>query len=303
MSRRRRKKGVTDSFDISAIRNDRSFLHYYEQLIGLAMSCFEWKNLPKSIDQRFLEMTLLSDGYAVFFKDDVMEEYLALQCMIGGRLDVYRIPVMRKAYAPNGYQKNLTIADSVIIFNNYTHTNTLPSIEQYAAKLWDIDRSIDVNARAQKTPILIRCSETQRLTMLNMYEQYDGNSPFIFADNAMNPNALSVLQTGAPYVADKLYELKTQVWNEALTFLGISNISVEKKERLITDEVNRFMGGVIASRNSRLDMRRQACEQINEMFGLDISVEFREDFKPEDEQGGGEMFEQVYDRGPLDSGA
>ena len=80
-------------------------------------------------------------------------------------------------------------------------------------------------------------------------------------------------------IADKLTELKSQVWNEALTYLGISNVNIQKKERLITDEVARTQGGTIASRYSRLESRRQAAEKINDMFGLDITVDFREDFQ------------------------
>ena len=74
-------------------------------------------------------------------------------------------------------------------------------------------------------------------------------------------------------------DLKNQIWNEALTYLGISNVSYQKKERLISDEVSRSMGGTVASRYTRLDMRQQACEKINKMFGLDIWVDYREDTK------------------------
>ena len=115
--------------------------------------------------------------------------------------------------------------------------------------------------------------------MLNLYKQYDGNEPYIFGDKAINTNAIQVFKTDAPYVADKLYQLKTQIWNEALTYLGISNINVQKKERLITDEVTRNQGGTIASRYSRLNARRDACKQINAMFGLDIWCDYREDYQ------------------------
>ena len=142
-----------------------------------------------------------------------------------------------------------------------------------------MDRIIDVNANAQKTPVLIACTEQERLTMQNLYKEFDGNAPVIFGDKNLNTKGLSVLKTDAPYVADKLYTLKTQIWNEALTYLGISNINVQKKERLITDEVTRNQGGTIASRYSRLEARREAVEKINAMFGLDIEVNYREDFQ------------------------
>ena len=267
----------------SAYMNNRTYIQYYNRLTELALSMFEWKNLPKTVDQRFLEMCLYSDGMCVFFEDEVLG-YLGLRCMIGGRLNVYQIPTDRRAYATNGYQKNLDGTNSVIIFNNYLHTNSMLDVEMFSKRLYNLDRAIDVNANAQKTPVLIQCDESQRLTMLNLYKKYDGNEPFIFGSKGLDANGLKVLQTGAPYVADKLYELKTQIWNEALTYLGISNINVVKKERMITDEVTRNQGGTVASRYSRLESRRQACKQINEMFGLDIWVDYREDFQDIEEQ-------------------
>ena len=267
----------------SAYMNNRTYLQYYNRLTELAISMFEWQNLPKTVDQRFLEMCLFGDGMCVFFQDEVLG-YLSLQCMIGGKLNVYRIPMERKAFATNGYQRELNETNSVIIFNNYLHTNSLLDVEMFSKRLYNLDRAIDVNANAQKTPVLIQCDESQRLVMKNLYKQYEGNEPFIFGSKGLDTSGLKVLQTGAPYVADKLYELKTQIWNEALTYLGISNINVVKKERMITDEVTRNQGGTVASRYSRLESRRQACKQINEMFNLNIWVDYREDFQDIQEQ-------------------
>lgn len=262
----------------SASLNNATFRQYYNRLTELSISMFEWKNLPDTVDPRYLELTLFTDGQAVFFKDEEIG-FLALQNAKGGKFNVYRIPVNRRAYAVNGYQKDLTDKDSVIIFNNYLHSNSRLDVEMFSRRLWNLDRAIDVNANAQKTPVLIQCDETQRLTMLNLYKKYDGNEPFIFGDKNLNPNAIKTLKTDAPYVADKLYQLKTQIWNEALTYLGISNINITKKERLITDEVTRNQGGTIASRYSRLEARRDACREINKMFGLDIWCDYREDYQ------------------------
>lgn len=267
----------------SAALNNITFRHYYNRLTELAISMFEWKNLPDSVDPRFLELTLFTDGMSVFFEDDVLG-FLCLQVAVNGGFNVYRIPKNRRAYAVNGYQAKLDENNSVIIYNNYLHTNSRLDVEMYSRRLWDLDRAIDVNAKAQKTPVVIQCDETQRLTMLNLYKKYDGNEPFIFGDSALNTNGVKVLKTDAPYVADKLYTLKTQIWNEALTHLGISNINITKKERLITDEVTRNQGSTIASRYSRLEARREACKAINKMFGLDIWCDYREDYQSLTEQ-------------------
>ena len=290
------RKPKDTMFCESALINNRTYLQYYNRLTELAISMFEWKNLPETVDPRYLEMCLFSDGMCVFFNDEVLG-FLALQVAIGGQLNVYRIPIERRAYASNGYQMNLTEENSVIIFNNYLHTNSMLDVEMFSKRLYNLDRAIDVNANAQKTPILIQCDESQRMTMKNLYKQYEGNEPFIFGSKALDVNGLKVLQTGAPYVADKLYELKVQYWNEALTYLGISNINTTKKERMITDEVTRNQGGVVASRYSRLESRRQACRQINNMFGLDIWCDYRDDFQDIQERINENEEEEVENRG------
>lgn len=274
-----KKRGITSVFEDSLLMNNRTYMQYLNRLTELAISMFEWKNLPETVDARYLELHLFETGCMVYFNDEVIGN-LCLDCIPNGRLDVYGNPILRRAYsAYNNYQKLLKESNSVIIWNNYLHTNSVLDIKMFARRLYVLDRIIDVNANAQKTPVLVQGTEKQRLTLINLYKEFEGNSPFIFGDKNLDLNALKVLQTEAPYVADKIYQLKTQIWNEVLTYLGISNINIQKKERLITDEVTRNQGGTIASRYSRLESRRQAVKKINAMFGTNIEVHYREDFQ------------------------
>ena len=273
--------GIGDrSFWESANDNEWSAIYYLNRLTELAMAMFEWKNLPKTIDWRFLEYILYYNGQILFFKEDGLDEYVVTKCALSGKMNFYRVPEDRRAYADNGYQTNLNEKNSVVIYNNMLRLPTYPAMMFYARKLWEIDRVIDINIKAQKTPVLILANEDERLTMKNVYMQYDGNQPVIYGSKSMGLNDnIQVLKTDAPYLADKLMEQKNQIWNEAMTYLGISNVSYQKKERLISDEITRSMGDTIASRLSRLGMRKEACQQINDMFGLNLDVEFREDFQ------------------------
>lgn len=274
----RKRRGI-GQFEESALLNNITYMQYFNRLTELAISIFEWQNLPPTVDPRYIELHLFQNGSMVYFNDDVIGN-LCLDCLPNGNFDVYGNPVLRRAYSSyNNYQRNLSEDDSVIIWNNYLRTNSITDIKTFSKRLYLLDSIIDINANAQKTPVLVQGTEKQRLTLLNLYKEFDGNSPFIFGDKNLDLNALKCLNTGAPYVADKIYQLKTQIWNEALTYLGISNINIQKKERLITDEVTRTQGGTIASRYSRLQARRDAVEKINAMFGTNISVDYREDFQ------------------------
>lgn len=281
---RNRKRGH-DFFGESAKLNNLTYTQYVNRLTELSISMFKWDGLPDTVDERYLELHLFLNGSMVYFKDDVIGD-LCLDCMPHGQLDVYGNPILRRAYSGyNNYNKLLKYTDSVIIWNNLMRTNSVLDVQMFARRLYNLDRIIDVNTNAQKTPVLVQGTEKQRLTLLNVYKEYDGNSPVIFGDTNIDLNSLKVLQTGAPYVSDKLYELKTQIWNEALTYLGISNVSFQKKERLISDEVMRSQGGTVASRYSRLTTRQKAAKEINKMFGTSISVDYREDFQVPDVDG------------------
>ena len=269
----------------SANANAIAEQYYLSRLSELAMSMFKWKNLPDTIDSRFLEYTLFYEGAVVFFKDESLKDsqlaegggYLALQVALGGDLNVYRIPNMRRAYAVNGYQNMLDQYNSVIIWNNMIRLPEYGRMMFYANKLYQIDRAIDVNVKGQRFPIAILCDETQRLTMKNVYMQYDGNEPFIFGDKNLDLSGIQVINTGSPYVADKLQQLKNNIWSEAMMCLGIPNSPSEKKERLVANEAKVSQGGTLASRSSRLEMRKMACDEINKMLGLEIDVEYNQD--------------------------
>lgn len=261
---------------VSYLQNVRTYNYYFNRLTNIALSIFEWKNLPDTVDPRWLELSIFRNGMCLFFEDPVMG-YLALPCTIGGVLDVYNIPTMRRAYAANGYQAMKDNTNSVIIYHNYLHDVPVWDLEMFATRLSEYQRTIDVNVNAQKTPVAILVDDNEVTTWKNTYLKWAGNVPFIIGSKALNPNALTVLKTDAPFVGDAIQEMLVQVWNDAMSYLGVSNVNVTKKERLITDEVQRNMGGVLASRYSPLTMRRTAANQINEMFGLDIEVDYRED--------------------------
>lgn len=270
---KKRKKTV---FEESLLINQHTYYHYLEALQSIAMSRFEWKNLPDSVDERYIELKLFENGSVLYFNDDVIGN-LCLSMIRGSGYTVYGDPVQRTGYSGyNRYRKLCGVNDSVIIWNNVLRTNSVLMCELYARKLWSLDRTIDVNCNAQKTPILLQGPESQKLSLQNLYKEYDGNAPVICAYDKLNTEGFKSITTAAPFVSDKIYEIKTRYWNEILTFLGIANVSVIKKERVNTDEVNRSLGGTYGCRMSPLKCRKRAAEKINKMFGTEIEVEFSE---------------------------
>lgn len=267
-------KRVRDTFfNASLGENKISWNNYTYRLYEMAMSRGFWSRMPDTIDVRYLEQVLITRGAAVFFYDDVLG-YLCLPVTLDGTLDVYGNPRDFVAISDMGYTRHLNINNGVIIYNNYLRIPNILDIKYYADRLYQYDRIIDVNINAQKTPILIKADQNEVLTMKNVYQKYDGNQPVIFGKKTLSDDSMTVLKTDAPWVADKIYDLKSKIWNEALTQLGIPNSDTTKRERMIKDEVLTAQGAVIATRNSPEKMRQIACDKINKMFGLDIWYQF-----------------------------
>ena len=254
--------------------NVLTYNDYFYRLKLLACSMFEWTGFPESVSIRFLEDTLFHFGKAVFIKDESLG-FMGLKVTSGGELNVYGDPVRYQAYGI-GYSKMYNVDKCVLIRNNYLNKPTHTTIQLYATRLYKVERTIDVNIEGQKFPRLIRCIKEQELTLKNIYNQYEGNRPVIYVDKNFDASALSVLDTSSPYVADKLMLYKHDLWNECMSFLGISNANTDKRERLITDEVDSNNQLIQLAAETMLVTRKEAVEQINKMFGLNVSVRQKE---------------------------
>lgn len=265
--------------ELAMIINDRTMIDYIDRLKMLAISLFSWKDLDKYAGtgaSRFLELSLYEDGRGVFIKDETLG-YMALKVNPSDKLNVYQLPTKVMAWSI-GYNKQYDFDDVVYIMNNELQKPTREFMELFAYRLYETERTIDINLNAQKTPVLIEGDTKTILTLKNVYMQYSGNTPFIFGNKQFDiSNKLNVLKTDAPYIVDKLDIHKHQIFNDALTVLGIDNANTDKKERLITNEVESNEELIKYYLNCFYKTRKYACEQIKEKFNIDIDIELNKD--------------------------
>ncbi len=291
----KRNNGFIDN----ALVNDLTYFDYLDRFKQIVLSMFEWVNLPKSMNAQFLERCLYYDGMATLLKDENYG-FINTKCAGSGAVNIYGLPTKLNCYSYDyqsmrtlytGLLKNVTDerakylenSQCILVQNNWDRIPTAQTMELFALRLYEAERTCDVNIKAQKTPVMILVDEKQRVLMENLYSQYDGNRPFIFGDkNQLHEGIISAVKTEAPFITDKVMDYKKQIWNEALTYLGINNIMEEKKERLITDEANTNNELINLNLQARLAPRQEACKQFNEKFGLagtdkEISVRVRSD--------------------------
>lgn len=290
----RKNKQNNIEFLNTAVLNNQTYIDFTERFKKVALSLFEWVNLPQSMNARYIEQCLYYEGKCAFLKDKNYG-FINTKCSYSENLNIYGEPTSlncysysyteeRKLYSGLELPNENEFTESILVRNNSDMIATAPTLELFAYRLYEIQRAIDTNVNAQKFPILILADEKQKQTMINLYQKYNGNYPFIFGDkNLLNNDTLKAINTDAPYVADKLSEYKKEIFNEALTFLGINNIMIEKKERLINEEANSNNEFINLNLQSYLVPRQKACEQFNEKYKLPenkkISVRLRSDLK------------------------
>lgn len=277
--------------DMSMIDNNTTFIDYLDRLRLLSTSIFSWKNLDKVAGfgaERFLEQSLYDEGRACFVNDPELGK-MVLKVNPSDKLNIYQLPVRVQAWSI-GYTKQFPFDDVVYIMNNNLQKPTISTIRLIAYRLYETERTIDVNLMAQKTPVLIQGDTKTILTLKQVYEQYSGNTPFIFGNKQFDvSNKLSALKTDAPYIIDKLTQHKKDLMTEALNFLGIDNFFSDKKERLITAEAEGSEALTNFYLNCFYKTRQEACDMINEKFlkdsdiKIELSVNRKEIAKLKDE--------------------
>lgn len=271
-----KKKGISNQFEDAMLLNSRTYVDYLERAKKIALSMFEWVNLPDSMNSRYLEMCLYYKGQAALLYDEDYG-YINTQAADSGYINIYGLPTKINCFSYSYNQiRDLYVADSgeeknkecILVMNTYERIPTCSTIELFALRLAEAQRTADINMNALRTPILIKTDRNQELSMRNLYAQYEGNTPVIYADrNQLDPDSIKVFKTDAPFIAKDVMEYKVQIWNEMLSFLGVSNLS-EKRERLVTNEVDSNNELVNLNLQSYLAPRKKACEEFNEKYGL-----------------------------------
>lgn len=271
-------KKITET-ELSLMINDKTYIDYLDRFRMLATSLFTWKGLDDVAGNgasRFLEQSLYDYGRACFVKDPELG-FLALRVNPSDKLNIYELPIRVMAWSI-GYEKHFNFNDIVYIMNNEIQKPTFESLQLFAYRLYETERTIDINLHAQKTPVLIEGDTKTILTLKNVYMQYSGNVPFIFGNKQFDiSNKLNVLKTDAPFVIDKLDIHKHQIFNDALTVMGIDNANTDKKERLITNEVESNNELITYYLNCWYKTRKKACDEINKKFGLNIKIELNKE--------------------------
>lgn len=257
----------------SQMSNFATYNMYLRQLLTLAENVFEFKNLPTYIDISYLNKQLLRNGSIAFFMDEVLG-LLALPYVVVNGLDVYGRPRRIEVLGQNGYRRMLNSDEFVIMYDNNGRYPLYLDICQYAERLALDTRTADINIAQQKTPRVFKTTPEKERSLRDLVNNVDGYENTIITYDNLEIDETTMTLAPAPYVTDKIDLHKQNDYAEFLRLIGISNLSFQKKERNISDEIQAMQGGTIASRFSRFEPRKRAVEEINLKFNQNIEVSY-----------------------------
>ena len=258
-----------------------AFAYWFYKLKNLAISRYEWVNLPKEIEPVFVEETLFYNPMGIFIVDDITGIPAFMNVNLSGEMDVYDFPIDRMAYASNGYLEWFGKENSVLVRDNPAMFPTCYSTRIYAERLNNLWRTIDLNVFAQRTPVVMGTTQDNRLSYKIFGEKYENYIPVIEVSDALDLDKIKAFKLDAPYVADKLQDQIRVTISQYLTDLGYNSNGIEKRERLVSKETESNNGEIEAGRNIGLMLRKRACNACNELFGWNMDVRFRSELLDE----------------------
>lgn len=262
----------------SELLNEQTYMYHYQNLYEIALNRVKWLNLPSGCDSRFLEETLLLNGQAIIFQDEFVKDlFYSTRVVANAPLNVYDNPTQFRSVGNQGWSVNVPYERGVLVWETKSRYPTIQHIGIFAQRLADTDRLADVNLQTLKRPFIITGPEEKYQEMVNMYRNIDSNEPAIVGVPTLNQIEVKVLDTKVEYLGAEMQYRKQLIMNEFMTFLGIDNSGMEKKERMTENEVKRNSSIIEMKRANYLDPRREAAEELNKRFGLNIEVVWNHD--------------------------
>lgn len=256
----------------SQLKSWNTYQMYLREMLSLAENVFAFDGVPENVDISYINRNLLQKGSVVWFKDEVMGT-IALPYTTRGQFDIYGNPTEVDARAFNGrYFRRLKKDEFVIMYDNASRYPIYADIIQMAERISLCVKTNDVNITQQRTPRIWKTSQDMKKSVEDIINNVDCLLENVTTYDSIEWDDLQAVMAPAPYVADKIDMHLDKLWAEFYRLIGVANIVEQKKERLITDEMNASQGGTIASRYSRFEPRADAIKKINEKFGEKMSV-------------------------------
>lgn len=256
------------------ISNVKTINYYRRRMLGFARNVFVYENMPEEIDISYMNKTLTNQGSIAFFYDEILDQILCLPYNNLGTYDVYGRPTKIQVNGDNGYVRTLNKDEFVILYDNNERYPIYIDIMMLAQRIALKKRTQDVNIMQLRTPRIWKVNSDSKATVEAILNEVDSLSEKVVAYDSLDLDDITSILSVPPNISLEIEQLIEKDWNEFFQIVGISNLSINKQERMIRDEMISSLGGTIASRYNRFESRREAFNKINKKWGLDIKFKY-----------------------------
>lgn len=261
------------------------YQYYVDIMLKMAMSRFQWVNLPTTCDARYLEYILITQGMAsIAFPKNMPGKFLSLQCAPHGHLNMYDRPIKWEAIGHNSTRYYCDKNNGVVVFDNETRYPLMSGIELYANELVHIRMTKRMNRLHQQIPFILSGPQEKQQDMINLFKQIYGGEPAVLTTDGFEQLNYNALTTGVKFIGEELAIDEANTWGRIYTMLGIEN-STLKQERQTEDEIRAQKNPANLIVSSSIDERRKAADALNKLFEdyIDepIKVVTRQDYESE----------------------
>ena len=254
--------------------NERLYQAYMNEVMQLAMTRFEWRGLPPTVDQIWLERTLLYEGVATIARPRRGTKrgfWYAAKVATEGPPNIYDRPSRWLAYSHDILRFKCGPTNGVLVYDNVTRTTMLDALDLAVRELVDIKKTKQVNRFHQKVPYILMTDPDTEMSAENLLLNVMSGEPATVANQAISQIQTYSLDTKVPYLGAELTAAEQNVWNRIYTMLGIANVTF-KSERMIEDEVRTMSEPAAKMSLSGLLERRRAADMLSSLTGSEVSV-------------------------------
>lgn len=295
---------VVDSLDGGTIHaaNNATTKFFQRYLLQKAISVFEWE-LPPRWAKNFLLYCLYCWGFVAVFKTDKFGTIFQ-PCGLYG-YDIFYQPTHAIIANPliKGTPKPRIGRECEIIRLQPDYGGIMDIVTHYASLMAIATETAEINLFNSKLAYVFMCaSKAGAETFKKLYDQIASGQPAAvigrdFGQNADGSPAWQMFNqnVGQNYIADRVLADLRKIEAMFDTDIGIPNANTEKRERLITDEVNANNVETLSKCGLWLEELKSSCQKVNSMFGLDLSVNWR--YKPDELKGGADDARNSVDPG------
>lgn len=268
-----KQNGIKSYADWRLRENITEYNFHFTRIERLVKSMFEWDFGEDRVSQRYLETVEFDRGFCIVYRNKAG----FLQCCRAAKIGLneynepigYRTITINPAISPSEYVK---AKDCVVIPNDILWNSSLNAVNFFAKRLSGIENTMTLNLEHLKRPYIITCPEGMESSVESFMTQKTNGKDYILVKESFSSVNFQIMPLSIKNEVPALEQSKKLIVGDMLTYFGVNNVNILKKERLTASEGSENDEEILLSKCSMYKTRKIAQKEINEKFNVNWNV-------------------------------